>query len=156
MKTLIVVPTYNEADNIDSILRAVLDSPLPDPVDVLVVDDNSPDGTAGIVRQLMPVYPRRLFLLERAAKEGLGKAYTAGFSWGLEQSYEAFCQMDADFSHDPKYLAPILRQIHHYDFVVPRGTCRAGGSPAGDRCENSSPGAVRSTPAPFSVVPSTT
>ena len=127
MKTLIVVPTYNEAENIEALLRAVLGTPLPDPVDVLVVDDNSPDGTAGVVRRLMAAYPQRLFLLGRAAKEGLGKAYTAGFSWGLERSYEAFCEMDADFSHDPKYLAPILRQIHHYDFVVASRYVPGGG-----------------------------
>ena len=105
MRTLIVVPTYNEALNIERMLRA-LRGTLPG-VDVLVVDDGSPDGTASIVRGLSTVLGQ-IELLERKGKGGLGSAYRAGFAWGLERNYDAFVEIDADFSHDPTSLPQLL------------------------------------------------
>lgn len=98
---LIVVPTFNEAENIARLIAGV-HAVLP-AAHVLVVDDASPDGTAALVRGLVRADPR-VHLLERSAKLGIGSAYVAGFGWGLERGYASFFQMDADFSHDPKYL----------------------------------------------------
>jgi dolichol-phosphate mannosyltransferase len=99
---LVIIPTYNEKENIAKIIRAVLD--LEVLTDLLVIDDNSPDGTAGIVRQLQGEFNNRLHLLERKGKLGLGTAYIMGFKWALEKGYTYICEMDADFSHDPKDL----------------------------------------------------
>src|SRR4029077_11291466 len=105
MKTVIVVPTYNEAEGILTLLDAVL-LEAPD-VDVLVVDDSSPDGTAALVAG-PPAFQHRVPLLSRAQKDGLGAAYRAGFGWALSGSYEAIVQMDADLSHPPERLpAPL-------------------------------------------------
>jgi dolichol-phosphate mannosyltransferase len=105
MRTLIVVPTYNEAPNIQRMLRT-LRGTLPD-VDVLVVDDASPDGTAELVRATAAQLGQ-IELLERQGKGGLGSAYRAGFGWGLERGYDAFVEIDADFSHDPASLPRLL------------------------------------------------
>ncbi|NOX85098.1 MAG: polyprenol monophosphomannose synthase [Chlorobi bacterium] len=101
---LVIIPTYNEKENIEKIIRVVFD--LEKEFDVLIVEDNSPDGTADIVRKLMKEFRGRLFMLEREGKQGLGTAYIAGFKWALEQEYEYICEceMDADFSHNPKDL----------------------------------------------------
>jgi dolichol-phosphate mannosyltransferase len=99
---LVVIPTYNEKDNIESIIHAVM--ALNIPFHVLIVEDNSPDGTAGLVRNLMETYPDRLFMEERKGKLGLGTAYLHGFRWGLERGYELIYEMDADFSHNPMDL----------------------------------------------------
>lgn len=101
-KALVVVPTYNEIDNIGKLLLRVLSLRLN--FNVLVVDDGSPDGTANAVKQLQKEHPDRLFLLERQEKSGLGKAYIAGFKWALNGNYEFIFEMDADFSHNPKDL----------------------------------------------------
>lgn len=98
---LVIIPTYNEKENIERITRAVFS--LSPAFDVLVVEDNSPDGTAGIVRELQREFPR-LFMIERQGKLGLGTAYIAGFKWALERGYEYLFEMDADFSHDPNDL----------------------------------------------------
>lgn len=103
--TLIIIPTYQEAENIRNLVLAILD--LPKEFHILVIDDHSPDHTAGIVRQLQVDYPGRLFLLERPGKQGLGTAYIAGFKWALERQYEYIFEMDADFSHNPADLIPI-------------------------------------------------
>lgn len=100
--TLVIIPTYNEADNAPKIIDAVLRQS--DDVHVLIVDDNSPDGTANLVRALVPVSNGRLFLLERVGKMGLGTAYIAGFKWGIEHGYDYLIEMDADFSHPPSKL----------------------------------------------------
>lgn len=105
--SLVIIPTYNESENISAIVGAVMD--LPDGFDVLVVDDNSPDGTASIVKALQETYPSRLHLLERPGKQGLGTAYLAGFAWALDRDYEYVFEMDADFSHNPADL-PRLRK----------------------------------------------
>lgn len=102
-KKLVIIPTYNEIENIEAILRAVLG--LEEMFDLLVVDDNSPDGTAEAVKALMGAYaPGRINILEREGKLGLGTAYIAGFKWALEAGYDYILEMDADFSHNPEDL----------------------------------------------------
>jgi dolichol-phosphate mannosyltransferase len=99
---LVIIPTYNEKENIENIIRAVFS--LEEDFDVLIVEDNSPDGTAQIVKKLISEFPKRLNILERPGKQGLGTAYIAGFKWALEHNYEYVFEMDADFSHDPHDL----------------------------------------------------
>ena len=112
---VIIVPTYNENENITPLVAEIL---AVDPgLDVLVVDDNSPDGTARTVRGL-PAFCSRLFLLERPRKMGLGSAYIAGFQWALAAGYPLAFEMDADFSHSPRSLAEFLRAIETADLVL--------------------------------------
>ena len=101
-KQLVIIPTYNEKENIRDILHAVL--ALKGGFHVLVIDDASPDGTAQLVREAMEEAPERIHLLERSGKQGLGTAYLTGFRWALERGYDYVFEMDADFSHDPKDL----------------------------------------------------
>ncbi len=101
-KKLVIIPTYNEKENIRPITEAVFSLPLH--FEVLVIDDGSPDGTAGIVKDLQHKFPGQLHLLERQGKLGLGTAYITGFKWALEQGYDYICEMDADFSHNPADL----------------------------------------------------
>ena len=98
-KNLVIVPTFNEAENIEDLVPAVMG--LERPFDMLVVDDNSPDGTAGLVEVLQPKFQDRLHLLKRPNKEGLGPAYMEAFQWALDRDYDFIFEMDADFSHDP-------------------------------------------------------
>lgn len=100
--SLVIIPTYNEIENIESIIRAVFD--LTVPFNVLIIDDGSPDGTAEKVKQLQPEYSDRLFLEQRSGKLGLGTAYIHGFKWALLRGYDYIFEMDADFSHNPKDL----------------------------------------------------
>ena len=102
MEKLVIIPTYNERDNISSIIHAVFS--VTKNFHVLVIDDGSPDGTAAIVKEMMQIYPSSLFLEERTGKLGLGTAYIHGFRWALERGYEYICEMDADFSHNPSDL----------------------------------------------------
>ncbi len=102
MEKIIIIPTYNEKENITPILQAVF--ALNKNYHVLVVDDSSPDGTGDIVKSLFSVYPGRLFLEERAGKQGLGTAYIHGFKWAIEKGYSYVFEMDADFSHNPNDL----------------------------------------------------
>ncbi len=104
---LVIIPTYNEKENIERILNVTLE--LPDAFHILVVDDSSPDGTANIVKDLMLKYPRRLFLEERKVKDGLGRAYIHGFKWALAQRYNYIFEMDADFSHNPNDLPKLWK-----------------------------------------------
>ena len=99
---LVIIPTYNEKENVADIIAAVM--ALEGNFHVLIIDDASPDGTAGIVKGLMDTYPDRLHLLERSGKLGLGTAYLTGFKWALEHDYDYIFEMDADFSHNPKDL----------------------------------------------------
>lgn len=99
---LVVTPTYNEKENIEKIIRKVFS--LDKELDMLIIEDNSPDGTADIVKRLMTEFPNRLFMKERKGKLGLGTAYLAGFEWALEHGYSYVCEMDADFSHSPDDL----------------------------------------------------
>ena len=115
-KALVIVPTYNECENIARIAETVFG--LEREFDLLVVDDNSPDGTAAIVKGLQNAYPGRLHLLERDKKNGLGGAYVAGFRWALERDYEYVFEMDADFSHDPHDLPRFIEAAKDGDLVL--------------------------------------
>ena len=114
-RTLVVVPTYNERQNIAEIIARVLRSA--PAVDVLVVDDNSPDGTGALASALASGHDR-INVLHRLGKEGLGAAYRAGFAWGLEHGYERLVEMDADGSHQPEQLEPLLAALTHADVVL--------------------------------------
>ncbi len=103
--TLIIIPTYQEAENIRNLLTYIYS--LPKEFNVLVIDDNSPDQTAAIIKSMRMEYPGRLFLIERPGKLGLGTAYITGFKWALEHDYDYVFEMDADFSHNPNDLIPI-------------------------------------------------
>ena len=104
---LVLIPTYNEKENIENIIRAVF--ALEGEFHILVIDDGSPDGTAAIVKGLMTSFPERLFILERKGKLGLGTAYIAGFKWALERTYDYVFEMDADFSHNPEDLPRLYK-----------------------------------------------
>lgn len=106
MKKLVIIPTYNEIENVEKIIRAVLS--LPQEFEILIIDDGSPDGTAAKVRQLQEEFPRTLNLLQRKGKLGLGTAYLTGFKWALERDYDYVFEMDADFSHAPEDLPRLL------------------------------------------------
>ncbi len=101
-KRLVIIPTYNELENIQRMIEKVFSLPID--FDLLIVDDGSPDGTGMLVKSLMETYKDRLFIEEREAKQGLGTAYIHGFKWGLEKGYEYLFEMDADFSHNPDDL----------------------------------------------------
>ena len=110
--SIIIIPTYNEKENIEKIIRAVFS--LEKSFDILVVDDGSPDGTAQIVRELMASeFADRLFIIERSGKQGLGTAYIAGFKWALERHYGYVIEMDADFSHNPDDLPRLYAACHN-------------------------------------------
>lgn len=109
MHKLIIIPTYNERENIEAMIAKVFS--LEGDFSLLVVDDGSPDGTAAVVRDLMPSHPDRLFLVEREGKLGLGTAYLAGFRWALERGYDAVFEMDCDFSHDPDDLLRLAAEL---------------------------------------------
>jgi dolichol-phosphate mannosyltransferase len=114
-RMLVVVPTYNERTNVSQIVPAVLAQ---DPcIEVLVVDDNSPDGTGQIADQLA-TDDARVHVLHRGGKEGLGKAYIAGFRWALERGYDLVFEMDADFSHDPRFLPKLIEAVQDADLVI--------------------------------------
>ena len=114
-RALVVVPTYNERINLPQIIPAILAQ---DPgIEVLVVDDNSPDGTGQLADQ-MAAENARIHVLHRGWKEGLGKAYLAGFRWALDQGYDLVFEMDADFSHDPRFLPTFLEAIQDADLVI--------------------------------------
>ncbi len=101
-KNLVIIPTYNEKENVEAIIKAVFSQSVP--FEVLIIDDGSPDGTAQIVKTLQPDFPQTLHLLERPGKQGLGTAYIAGFKWALKNGYDYIFEMDADFSHNPSDL----------------------------------------------------
>ena len=115
MKILVVIPTYNERSNIAQIVTEIFKTDAR--VEILVVDDQSPDGTGEVV-EAMRVNEKRLHLLSRKNKQGLGRAYLAGFSWGMAQGFDVLAEMDADFSHRPVDLPKLLRAMDTYDFVV--------------------------------------
>lgn len=116
MKILVIIPTYNERENIGKIIPEVLKVTASD-TEILVVDDNSPDGTSEIVRQLGDKN-HRVHLFLRSKKEGLGRAYLSGFQWGLEQKFDILIEMDADFSHRPEDLLSLIAQAKKSDFAI--------------------------------------
>lgn len=121
MERLVIIPTYNEKENVENIIRAVMSLPLD--FHVLIIDDGSPDGTADIVKRLqVETYKDSLFLIERAGKLGLGTAYITGFKWAIEHEYDYVFEMDADFSHNPQDLLKL------YDACANEGADVAIGS----------------------------
>ena len=121
---LICIPTYNERENLPSIVEELLRTA---PVDVLVVDDNSPDGTGQVADLLAEKHPR-VKVLHRPGKQGLGRAYVAAFKWALERPYRHVFEMDADFSHQPRYVPEFLRAIERYDLVLGSRYVEGGGT----------------------------
>ena len=115
MKALIVIPTYDERENLVELLGRVFAQNLP--TEVLIVDDNSPDGTGALADEMAAADPR-IHVMHRAGKMGLGSAYVAGFRWALERDYEAVFEMDADFSHNPDSLGEFLRELESADLVL--------------------------------------
>ena len=120
MKTLIIIPTYNEIENIEQLLEQVLAKS--ETIEVLVIDDNSPDGTALKVKFMQSSEPR-IHLLERPGKMGLGSAYVTGFKYALEQGYDYIMEMDADFSHNPNDIPRFLETVKKYDVVIGSRYC---------------------------------
>ena len=117
MRKLVIIPTYNEKENISAMIDKVFS--LPEPFEMLVIDDGSPDGTAAIVKERRKEFPGRLHLMERAGKLGLGTAYIAGFRWALAHGYDLVYEMDCDFSHNPDDLVRLYRTAAEgYDVVV--------------------------------------
>ncbi len=116
MKKLVIIPTYNEKENIENIITAVID--LQEDFHILIVDDSSPDGTADIVRKLQIVNPHHLHLTVRKDKDGLGKAYLHGFRWALENGYDYIFEMDADFSHNPTDLKRLFEACQNADMSI--------------------------------------
>lgn len=110
MKKLVIIPTYKEKENVQHILDAIFN--LGQHYHVLIIDDNSPDGTAAIVKDIQKSHPNELFLIEREGKLGLGTAYIAGFEWALAHGYDFIFEMDADFSHDPNDLERLFEACH--------------------------------------------
>ncbi|HEX8907682.1 MAG TPA: polyprenol monophosphomannose synthase [Anaeromyxobacteraceae bacterium] len=124
-RAVVCLPTYDERDNLEPITRAIL-AATPE-VDVLVIDDSSPDGTGELADRLAAAEPR-VQVLHRAGKEGLGKAYLAGFAWALERGYELVLEMDADFSHNPRYLPRMLELAQEADLVLGSRNVEGGGT----------------------------
>ncbi len=110
MPNLVIIPTYKERENVEAIIKAI--SSLSIAFDILIIDDNSPDGTASIVKSLQSDF-KNLHLIEREGKMGLGTAYIAGFSWALNNNYDFIFEMDADFSHDPRDLVRLYKACHY-------------------------------------------
>jgi len=125
-KALIVIPTYNEIENLTPITDAVLGI-TPESVHVLVVDDGSPDGTGKMADELAAKNPR-LHVLHRKQKQGLGPAYIAGFRWGFENNFDQLVEMDADFSHNPTYLPTMLDLLNKNDYVLGSRNIEGGGT----------------------------
>lgn len=125
-RSLIVIPTYNEAENLESLISAIL--ALDAGFEILVVDDNSPDGTGDIADRLSRELPG-IHVLHRSGKMGLGTAYVEGFKWAIEQLYDFVLEMDCDFSHDPRYLPTFLDKIASADLVIGSRYTRGGKTP---------------------------
>jgi len=115
VRVLVIVPTYNEAENIAALIREVRNLDI-DP-EILIIDDNSPDGTANIVKTIMERDPK-VHLIERPKKMGLGSAYITGFKWALDRNFDVVVEMDADFSHDPKDIKRLVENLENCDAVI--------------------------------------
>jgi dolichol-phosphate mannosyltransferase len=125
MDSIVIIPTYNEKENMENIIRAVFG--LEKIFHILIVDDSSPDGTATIVKRLQQEFPDRLFLVERAGKQGLGTAYICGFKWSVEHGYDFIFEMDADFSHNPDDLPRLYAACRDGGADVAVGSRYCGG-----------------------------
>src|SRR2546421_2733299 len=126
MKTLIIIPTYNELENLRPLLQEIFS--YAQETDMLIVDDNSPDGTGKLADEIHNENPQ-VHVLHRAGKLGLGTAYIAGFKYAVAHGYDAAFEMDADFSHDPRYLPDFLKAIERADLVIGSRYVRGGGTP---------------------------
>lgn len=124
-ETLVIIPTYNEANNISELIGQVLDQD--ENIDLLIVDDGSPDGTADLVKEAQNKFGKRLHLIERSGKLGLGTAYVEGFKYGLEKGYSYICEMDADFSHNPDDLPKLIAEVKSGNADVAVGSRYAKG-----------------------------
>lgn len=125
-KPIVIVPTYNEADNVGPLVERIFNSVRD--IHVLFVDDNSKDGTRERIAALIEAHPDKIHILKRAGKLGLGTAYIEGFKWALSKGYDALIEMDADHSHDPKELAVFIEKLGQYDAVVGSRYCEGGGT----------------------------
>ena len=114
--TLLVIPTFNERENINPLLKSIFAIKIF--VDVLIIDDNSPDGTKDVVLENKKKFKNRIYLINREKKQGLGKAYIEGFKWALKKKYKKIIQMDADLSHPPEKLINIIKELDFYDYVI--------------------------------------
>lgn len=123
--TLVIIPTYNEAHNVRQLIHSIMG--LDEPVDILFVDDGSPDNTAGIIKEERKNYPDRVYLKEREGKLGLGTAYVAGFQYALANDYQYICEMDADFSHDPNDLPRLIEKVRSGEADVAVGSRYSNG-----------------------------
>lgn len=128
MEKIVIIPTYNEKENIAGIIRTIMD--MQQGFHVLVIDDGSPDGTADIVKELQHAYPAQLFLEERKGKLGLGTAYIHGFKWSIERRYDYIFEMDADFSHNPADLARLYKTCKYEgaDIAIGSRYVKGGGT----------------------------
>lgn len=126
MKAMMIVPTYNEKENIELLVGEILD--LPVPVEVIIVDDNSPDGTGEIADQLAETYPRWVYVIHRPGKLGLGTAYITGFRKALEIGASRIMTMDADFSHHPRFIPAMLQKCEEVDIVIGSRYVDGGGT----------------------------
>jgi len=115
-KTLVIIPTYNEIDNIERMISTMLS--MHQGISLLIIEDGSPDGTADVVKRLQKEHPENLHMIERTGKLGLGTAYVTGFKWALERDYEYVFEMDCDFSHDPKQVPDLLEAAQTNDLVI--------------------------------------
>ncbi|HLP17937.1 MAG TPA: polyprenol monophosphomannose synthase [Bacteroidota bacterium] len=120
-KTLVITPTFNEAENVERLITMVLEQA--ETVEMLIVDDNSPDGTAAMVKRMMETNPR-IHIIERQGKMGLGTAYVAGFKYAIAHKYDYVMEMDADFSHNPKDIPAFLKAIERFDLVIGSRYCK--------------------------------
>ncbi len=126
LKSLIILPTYNEKENIEALVEEILTR---GPYDLLIVDDNSPDGTGDIADRLSEKQSNRVYVMHRRAKEGLGRAYVDGFRWGLARDYDVLFEMDADFSHNPSHLSQFIREIENgAELVLGSRNIKGGGT----------------------------
>ena len=126
MKASVIIPTYNEGDNIEQLVGEILT--LSPPLDVIIVDDNSPDGTGDLAGALATEHPDRVYVIHRPAKLGLGTAHVAGFKLALEQGADLILSMDADFSHHPRYIPSMLKKSREAHLVIGSRYVRGGGT----------------------------
>ena len=123
MKILIIIPTYNEAENIEALIHKIFD--ISNELSVLVIDDNSPDKTYAVVKNLAKENSK-IFALKKEKKLGLASAYITGIKWGIENGFDVYCEMDADFSHNPQYLLEMMKNIANYDVVIGSRNIKGG------------------------------
>lgn len=124
-ETLVIIPTYNEANNISELIQKVLQQG--ELIDLLIIDDGSPDGTANLVKEAQKTYKDRIHLIERSGKQGLGTAYVRGFKFALQHDYSFICEMDADFSHNPSDLPKLINEVKTSQADVAIGSRYANG-----------------------------